>query len=710
MQIPTISIYGPFQALDSNGNRVDLASTKARHIFTALIMAHPEPVQRDLLCRMIWPDSSDESRKVRLRQEVGILREFTARLERDEMLVVDKGFLALNIDGVSIDCLESRQLYSAFSSTLPLDDRLYNLTEQIRILGRGQIAPDAQNLFDTERKRKCARLTTARIELTKLYIDAGRLPEARKVLDAVLDEHPENDIAKALNARLLEAPVQVPKLAPAPQVIETPQPTKQTLHEWYAKSNWKVRLAIGAATVAVLVTFVFPTRVNLVQSTPTTLVKTPPISQIIAYQHTPGPGELDESEFIGVSRTPDGMTAVAGIVKTKTEDVDGLVTLLGPDLKPKWTRKFTSAGHDCDRLESVCFDGAKNVFAAGETYVVNQPNIKDGWYGSIVSYDSSGKPRFQCLTRRKTIHGSEVKRRVVADERGGAWFCSSTAESGKDQIFATHVDKTGRIINDIVISGVQAKVVAFSRHTQDEYCVIANAKSSTTAAAGDWFMTTFTNDGRILWTSQIDGPAKADDVITSESLSTEGEYHFVGGLMTSSKSPNDVPQLLPTLASINVHTGAVGRQVTLKSDLANPYVSLYDLSRKGEIQLTIQESTIDSRQPISLNVLDAVTGAVKHSGKVTLPDGQYLTQVRRLVSNPKTGTLQLITNTARDIGTNQSQGIVVSTQKTSGQLTHEIFKNIDRVTLNSINQTVGVGQVDMGGRWPGTVFVLPYPD
>ena len=211
MQKPTISIYGPFQALDSNGNRVELASTKARHIFTALTLAHPDPVQRDLLCRMIWPESSDESRKVRLRQEVGILREFMARLERDEMLSLDKGFLALNIDGVSIDCHESRQLYSAFSSTLPLDDRLFNLTEQIRILGRGQIAPDAPNLFDTERKRKCARLTTARIELTKLYIDAGRLPEARKVLDAVLDEHPENEAAKALNARLLEAPVQFPK-------------------------------------------------------------------------------------------------------------------------------------------------------------------------------------------------------------------------------------------------------------------------------------------------------------------------------------------------------------------------------------------------------------------------------------------------------------------------------------------------------------------
>ena len=710
MQKPSISIYGPFQALDSNGNRVELASTKARHILTALTLAHPDPVQRDMLCRMIWPDSSDESRKVRLRQEVGILREFMARLERDDMLIVDKGFLALNIDGVSIDCLESRQLYSAFSSTLPLDDRLNNLTAQIHLLGRGQIAPDAQNLFDIERKRKCARLTTARIELTKLYIDAGRLPEARKVLDALLDEHPENEVAKALNARLLEAPVQVPQQAPTTQHVDKSKASGRTLREWYAKSNWKVRLAVVSAIVAALVTFVSPTRVNLIQPIPTTPVKTPPISQIIAYQHTPGPGELDESEFIGVSRGKSGITAVAGIVKTKTEDVDGLVTLLGPDLKPLWTRKFTSAGHDCDRLESVCFDGAKNVFAAGETYVVNQPNIKDGWYGSIVSYDETGKQRFQCFTRRKIIHGSEVKRRVVADERGGAWYCSSTADSGKEQIFATHVDSTGRIINDIVISGVQAKVVAFSRHTQDEYCVIANAKSSPTSPANDWFMTTFTNEGRILWTSQIDGSAKADDVITSESLSTEGEYHFVGGLMSSSKSPSDVPHLLPTLASINVHTGAVGRQVTLKSEIANPYVSLYDLSRKGEIQLTIQESSVDSRQPIYLNVLDAVTGAVKHSGKVTLPDGQYLTQVRRFVSNPKTGTMQLITNTARDIGTNQSQGIVISTQKTSGETTHEIFKNVDRVTLNAINQTIGVGQVDMGGRWPGTVFALPYPD
>ncbi|MFM7188275.1 MAG: hypothetical protein ACKO14_10725 [Armatimonadota bacterium] len=48
---------------------------------------------------------------MRLRQEVGILREFMTRLERDEMLVVDKGTLALNVEGVAIDCLESSKLY-----------------------------------------------------------------------------------------------------------------------------------------------------------------------------------------------------------------------------------------------------------------------------------------------------------------------------------------------------------------------------------------------------------------------------------------------------------------------------------------------------------------------------------------------------------------------------------------------------------------------
>jgi hypothetical protein len=379
-------------------------------------------------------------------------------------------------------------------------------------------------------------------------------------------------------------------------------------------------------------------------------------------------------------------------------------------MKPRWIRRVSSASHDADRLEAVQFDAAKNVFAAGETYSIKQPKNAEGWYGSVVSYDVNGKLRFQATTRRKIIHGSEVKRVIVADERGGAWYCSSTAENSKEQIFATHFDSTGRIINDIVISGVQAKVIAFSRHTQDEYCVIANAKSSATSAANDWFMATFTNDGRILWTSKIDGPAKADDFITSESLATEAEYHYVAGLMTSAKSPDDVPQLVPTLATVNVHTGAIGRQISLTSDIPNPYVTLNELSKKGEIQLTVHESSIDSRQPISLNVLDAVTGAIKSSEKVTLPDGQYLTHVRRFVSNPKTGTMQLVTNTARDVGTNASQAIVVSTHKPSGEMTHSIYKNVDRVTLNVFEQTVGVGQVDMGGRWAGTVFYIPYPD
>ena len=709
MQKPHVSIYGPFKALDSDGNQVDLVSTKARHVLTALILAYPEPVQRDSICRLMWPESSDESRKTRLRQELGILREFASRIQREDLLVVDKGILALNADGILVDCWESRKLYSAYASTLPLDDRLQNLTQQIQLLGRGQIAPDTQTLFEAERKRKCSRLTTARIELTKLYIDAGRLPEARQVLDAVLDLHPDNDIAKALNARVLEAPSTMrvnQAITDAPETTEA----RKTFLEWMKAASWKVRLAIATVTLAVLITFFFPSKAALVPPTPTTLVKTPPISNIIAYQYVPGPGELDDSEFIAADRKEDGSVALAGIVKTKTEDVDGIVALLGPDLKPRWTKRFTGPSHDADRLESVRSDEANNVFAAGETYSVGQPNVKEGWYGQVVAYDQSGKQLFQSRTRKTIIHGSEVKRRIVPDERGGAWYCSSSAAGGKEQIFATHFDRTGRVINDIVIGGVNAKVVAFGRHTQDEYCVLANAKSSSTSGAGDWFMTSFTNDGRIKWTTKLDGPAKGDDTITTEILSKQAEYHFVGGTMSSAKSSGEPPLLQPTIATINVHTGAVGRQFSLKSDLPNPYVSIFDLSRKGEIQLTVKEASIDSRAPVELYILDAVTGAIKQSKKLSLPDGQYLTNVRRFVSNPKTGTLQVISNTARDIGTNASQAIVISTLRTNGELTHEVYKNLDRVTLNIIEQTIGVGQVDMGGRCPATVFSLPYPD
>jgi hypothetical protein len=208
----------------------------------------------------------------------------------------------------------------------------------------------------------------------------------------------------------------------------------------------------------------------------------------------------------------------------------------------------------------------------------------------------------------------------------------------------------------------------------------------------------------------MDGPANADDFITSESLTGEGEYHYIGGLMTTSKSPNDVARLSPTLATINVHTGTVGRKIALSSDIPNSSVSLFNMSRRDELDVTIQESSVDSQTPISLNIVDMVTGAMKQTGKVTLPDGQYLTHVRRFVSNPKTGTLQLVTNTARDVGTSQSQGIIISTIKPSGEVTHEVYKNIDRVTVNVINQIYGVGQVDMGGRWPATLFTLPYPD
>ncbi|MFM7188273.1 MAG: hypothetical protein ACKO14_10715, partial [Armatimonadota bacterium] len=327
-------------------------------------------------------------------------------------------------------------------------------------------------------------------------------------------------------------------------------------------------------TTVLIVTYVIPRKVTLVTPTSMTLVKTPSISQIIAYQHSPAPDELDESEFLDVARSANALTAVTGIVKTKTEDVDGLVTLLGPDMKAKWTRRFTSASHDCDRLESVRFDGVNNVYAGGETYLVKQSDRQDGWYGSVVSYDPDGKLRFQAFTRKRVIHGSEVKRRIVADERGGVWFCSSTAESGKEQIFATHFDRNGLIINDITLSGIQAKVLAFNRHTQDEYVVCANAVTSKQGDSVSGLVASFNSDGRILWTSTIE-PASGTFTTTSEILAVQDEYHYIGGVSyTRDKGSNQV-QLEPSLAFVNVHTGATWRVSSVKPEIPNPVVSIF---------------------------------------------------------------------------------------------------------------------------------------
>lgn len=127
-----------------------------------------------------------------------------------------------------------------------------------------------------------------------------------------------------------------------------------------------------------------------------------------------------------------------------------------------------------------------------------------------------------------------------------------------------------------------------------------------------------------MWTSTIE-PASGTFTTTSEILAVQDEYHYIGGVSyTHDKGSNQV-ELVPSLAFVNVHTGAVWRVSSVEPDIPNPIVSIFGYSRSGEIQVVVKESLVDSRVPIDLYVFDTVTGAIKHSHKLTLPDGTFLT-------------------------------------------------------------------------------------
>jgi ATP/maltotriose-dependent transcriptional regulator MalT/DNA-binding SARP family transcriptional activator len=215
------------RALIAQGVGVDHAvgvSVRLQEFGACTIVVHDEPVRpriaktyellaylaarregragRDELLDALFEGRADESTRAYLRQAVRWLR----RVLPEHAVVVDRGEVRLGGD-VRITS-ESTGFESALAEAARLQgpDRLAATLAALAVFDRGEYLPGVASRWAEERRARLAELATdARYEAAELAFAAGRLDQARELVEHVLRAEPYREAAHRLTMRLAGA-------------------------------------------------------------------------------------------------------------------------------------------------------------------------------------------------------------------------------------------------------------------------------------------------------------------------------------------------------------------------------------------------------------------------------------------------------------------------------------------------------------------------
>jgi TolB-like protein/DNA-binding SARP family transcriptional activator len=97
-----LSLLGPFQFVNADGQEIIIASKKNRLLLALLAMSPAKRVSREILAGTLWGNHSDDQAKNSLRQALAVLRKELAGREDDVFSSLDT-IVSLNPHGIGID-------------------------------------------------------------------------------------------------------------------------------------------------------------------------------------------------------------------------------------------------------------------------------------------------------------------------------------------------------------------------------------------------------------------------------------------------------------------------------------------------------------------------------------------------------------------------------------------------------------------------------
>lgn len=693
-----------FSAVTKDGNRVPPPPNRARAILTALILSETNAVKRSALVVSIWPDSSPESRKVRLRQELANLRTFLESLECQSALTVNREEICLDISNIQCDFLRVNSAINAFESE-PTEN-IAHILPLLSKYGNSIPAPDLHDLFSREQRRFTKRIETTRMLLARVLLENERQQDALRVLTDVIDKNPENPVAITLRDTILLNPVPRPAISLPNQIGNVN--ANVTKHR---TDRLKAQITILSMVALSIVMAFFAWQQSSAKLHP--MISASPIVYLQIYKDKAERDEFPNSE--GTSAfTLNGYMAVAGFTKTHQDDVDGLTLLLDTSGRLLWRNRFSSASHDCDRFFQVSQDTSGNVYSAGESYLTKPEVDTEGWYGRVVAYTRYGKQRFATHTKLQVANTNGVVR-VVPTEDGGCRLYTTTLYKNRYFIMASQFSPDGKLVTERLLNTCAALLSDVRVASDGSQYVFGTAEiASGTAAHRDWFVTKLNSKGENIWSEHLDGPAagNSDDERCTGILDVKDSVMLYGLMEWPLSSNVRAKQLYPTIANLDATTGNVIKLTKVPTNMTSPLVRCWDIYSRTQILMVLVPLRDTGAQTIEWYLVHKASGEVEQKGSFDLP--KHLTGINALTGNVtmdgavtidvaarpnRAGTLPTAIVRADVSPYGQPKltliehsGILKLASQTNGQVVGQIEEKPDHTALFITNRTAGSRQ------------------
>lgn len=611
-----IRLFGPLELERSDGHIFRPSGKKVGELLALLALQQDERMRREDLADRCWPESDPGRQRVRLRQEITALRAIFGD-GSDSPLVVTKDYLQLRSDVTQVDTAQFEFLLEeSRKSDVPSfqAEQLARATA----LYVGDLLTEYSNLFFQQRSDYMRRYETALRDLARISGALGNTAEAQEALQLLLAHNPLleeahadlmrlyaqlgqpsqvrrqfNELEHLLNREMgcepteatrrlrdslldglqhptsLAVPLEVlPEVTPSydessPIPIQQPfyrpqsspgSPSRRVSSMAYRKAFGWIVISIALGSAGMFFTH-SKQRTTMHASRPTPMIQWN--KERWAYVDRPETTEMPNSEAYAATVTEDGDVIVTGQVETKKEDTDFLTVKLSPEGKVIWRNRYSSAGHDCDRARSIALDYNHGVYVAGESYLPALPNtkgIKEGWYATLVHYDSDGSELWSHYAPF-CIEASQ-RTQVLTDGQGGAILAATEESKTEKGILFFHYSAQGKLLRQWKYSASGGANVSFVQMcTPSKGLLFACGKlvrkeRVTAEGDSDWVTFCYDMDGKLRWEKFYDGAMHGNDSPSAIGCDRNGNA-YVAGVFSIGHPDDETAALCPAVVKYN---------------------------------------------------------------------------------------------------------------------------------------------------------------
>jgi len=342
------------------------------------------------------------------------------------------------------------------------------------------------------------------------------------------------------------------------------------------------------------------------------------IGRFIQYEYKPKPDEnVTLSEAVATVQVLGGDAITTGVVRHRNLDQQILTVRTSKKRKLIWSTLTPQIQGMQYFPEAVITDKLGNVFVGAHVNIMSEvaAGRKPGRYLALLKYNTNGKLLSTSISTSREDKPLHLIR-VVSDTQGGAWLFT-TGKNGTTSVSirAMHLKASGALDDEISIGKGIAELTSVAQGSQGEnylFSTVYNVKNRDNGS--DWQVQRVSKDGKLEWTTRIDGPAHIDDFHSDGTVSANGDVLVYGPLATTTF--DGVIRTLPSVVRLDARNGRIKKLEQTQTHFLNTRVMLspvptldmyvlgiYDLAQQGSDSVYFYRSRpSDDFSSLSLSV------------------------------------------------------------------------------------------------------------